>query len=185
MAKNDLVEAPLGVPAAKPLLKRRCQSDVSTPNQMEILFIYLFIHSIAQYIVSSTFACKSKTSRVRMTAVYRGAPAVESVKVCKAPDQKQSKAPVNQLKGDVGSDSAAKTPTAPLPSTSQGKSSAFASLIIRSAFKTLLFALQRGEPDLTFAARFPSATIALGAAPLALLGQLCTFMRSVFFLYTS
>lgn len=48
MAKNDLVEAPLGVSAAKPLLKRRCQSDVSTPNQMEILFIYLFmvLHSI-------------------------------------------------------------------------------------------------------------------------------------------
>lgn len=118
-----------------------------------------------------------------MTAAYRGAPAVQSVKVCEAPNQKQRKATVSQWKGGVGSDSAAKTPTAPLPSTSRGKFSAFASLIIRPAFKTLLFALQRGEPDLTFAARFPSATIALGAAPLALLGQLCTFMRSVFYFF--
>lgn len=44
MAKNDLVEAPLGVPAAKTLLKRRCQSDVSTPNQI-YSFIYLFVYS--------------------------------------------------------------------------------------------------------------------------------------------
>lgn len=139
--------------------------------------------SIAQYIVCSTFACKTKTSLVRMTAAYRGAPAVQSVKVCEAPNQKQRKATVSQWKGDVGSDSAAKTPTAPLPSTSQGKFSAFASLIIRPAFKTLLFALQRGEPDLTFAARFPSATIALGAAPLALLGQLCTVYEVSFFIF--
>lgn len=48
MAKYDLLEAPLGGPAAKPLLKRRCHSDVSTLRQLGISFIswpsYLFIY---------------------------------------------------------------------------------------------------------------------------------------------
>lgn len=38
MAKNHLAEAPLRGPAAKPLLKRRCHSDVSTRHQTEVSF---------------------------------------------------------------------------------------------------------------------------------------------------
>lgn len=142
MAKNDLVEAPLGRPAAQPLLKRRCHSDVSTPSSdgdlicfMSILSICLFICGIAQYPVCSTFACKTKTSRVRAAAVYRGSTSSLLVK------HRIRSRKVDQLKGDVAPILLPRRQQSCFP-PSRGKFSALAPLIIRSVLKTLLFALQ-------------------------------------------
>lgn len=40
MAQNELVEALPGGPATKPLLKRRCLSDVSTHRPNGCLFVF-------------------------------------------------------------------------------------------------------------------------------------------------